>query len=828
MPPEEKATRDFRLGEWLVRPSLGRLNGPAGKVRLEPRAMEVLRCLAAHAGEVVSRQKIIDAVWQQEFVGDAAVSGAVVKLRGALGDDARSPRFIETVSKRGYRLVVGRWARPRCPRLRRRPRQRSCWQPPAGGGGGLAEPSATVTPFPGVRLEPERPVFVGREAELERLDGFLAQALAGEGRLAFVTGEAGTGKTALVEELVRRAQDAHGDLVAAVGVCSAQTGIGDAYAPWRQLLALLTGDVESGLAGGSTSAELARRLWRAAPLAAEAVVESGRDLVGTLIPGSALLARAEAAAPAGAPWLEPLRELVQRKAALPPDAALQQAAVFMQAARVLGAVARRRPLLLVLEDLHWADAGSIALLFHLGREVASHRILLLGTYRPTDVALGRGGERHPLEAVVAELRGRHGRLEVDLGQAGDRAFVDAFVDSEPNRLGEGFRESLFRQTAGHALFTVETLRTLQDRGMIVHDPEGRWVESDDLDWAALPERVEGVIAARVERLPDELRDLLAVASVEGEELHRRGAGPGAGRRTPGGHPAAQPRAREPPPPGAAPAASAPWPQVGCPSSASPTCSSSATSTAPSTRSSGSSSTRTWAPPSRRSTATTPRRSRSSWRTTSSRPGSPTRRSGTSSRPARAASTGPPTGRRSATSRGRSSCSATLRESDERDRTELALQMAIQAPLIAGVGWGHPRVGEAVERARRLVERIGDDDQRVPVLFQVATLRGAQQEHPERHRPRGALAGARRAAGGRWPGSSSPTGSSASATRGAASWRGVEPTSSEVVSLYDERRHHALAFLVGLDPAVASLTQLTHLTHHDGATSTRPGDPEPPR
>jgi len=594
--------RGFWLGDWLVQPALSRVTDSSGEVQLEPRAMDLLVYLAENACDVVSRQQIIDAVWQQEFVGDATVSGTIAKLRRALGDDARSPRYIETIPKRGYRLLpqpvdvlevaarpggafrVGEWfVEPSLNRMSKGdatveleqsmmdvllclaeragepvPRHElvdRVWrtesvseftvssriaelQEALGDGVrdpsyietvpergyrlaaavALTEPSATVTPFPAVRAQPERPVFVAREAELESLDGFLQQALAGKGRVAFVTGEAGTGKTALVQELVRRAQDAHGDLVAAVGICSAQNGIGDAYAPWRQLLALLTGDLESGVASGSMTAELGRRLWGAAPLAAEAVVESGRDLVGTLIPGAALLARAEAAAPAGATWLPQLRELVERKASLPPDAALRQAAVFMQAARVLGAVARRRPLLLVLEDLHWADAGSIALLFHLGREVAAHPILVLGTYRPTDVALGRGGERHPLEPAVAELKGLHGQVTVELGQVGDRGFVGALVDSEPNRLGEGFREGLFRQTAGHALFTVEVLRTMQDQGLIVHDPEGRWVEGADLDWGALPERVEGVIGARIERLTDQLRDLLTIASVEGKEF----------------------------------------------------------------------------------------------------------------------------------------------------------------------------------------------------------------------------------------------------------------------------------------------------------------------
>jgi tetratricopeptide (TPR) repeat protein len=485
--------------------------------------MEVLLYLAEHAEQVVSRRQILDAVWRQEFVSDATLSGTIAKLRRALADDARRPCYIETLSKRGYRLLV----RP-AEDLEQSHSSGSAVRnrgsgdaTPAGGAGPAAavavtQPSASVTSFPELRAGTERPVFVKREAELTRLDRLLEKALAGEGRIAFVTGEAGTGKTALIQEFVRRAGDADDDLVVAAGISSAQTGTGDAYAPWRQLLALLTGDVESGLASGTMLAGLGRRVWRTAPITAEAVTVFGRDLVGTLIPGAAMLTRVQAAAPVGVNWLPQLRELVQLKASLPPDAALQQGAVFMQVARVLAAVARRRPLLLVLEDLHWADAGSIAMLFHLSREITSHRILALGSYRTTDVALGRGGERHPLEPMVAELRGRQSQLMIELGEVGDRAFVDALVDCEPNRLGEEFRRRLFQQTAGHALFTVETLRSLQERDMIARDPEGRWVESEYLDWTALPERVEGVIGARIERLSEPLRELLAVAGVEGE------------------------------------------------------------------------------------------------------------------------------------------------------------------------------------------------------------------------------------------------------------------------------------------------------------------------
>jgi predicted ATPase len=166
--------------------------------------------------------------------------------------------------------------------------------------------------------------------------------------------------------------------------------------------------------------------------------------------------------------------------------------------------------------LQWADLGSISLLFHLGRQLAGNRILIVGTYRPEEVALGRDGARHPLETLVHEFQRDFGEVALNLDQAERRGFVEALLDSEPNRLGPTFREMLYRQTRGHALFTVELLRGLQGQGALIRDPAGRWMEGTDLDWGTLPARVEAVIAERISRLSEPLQAALRVASVEGE------------------------------------------------------------------------------------------------------------------------------------------------------------------------------------------------------------------------------------------------------------------------------------------------------------------------
>jgi DNA-binding winged helix-turn-helix (wHTH) protein len=96
----------FSLGEWLVQPQLNRLSRSGGDdAQLEPKMMDVLVRLARSPGEVVSREDLIDAVWPEVFISESVLTRAIAGLRRALGDDARSPRFIETISKRGYRLI---------------------------------------------------------------------------------------------------------------------------------------------------------------------------------------------------------------------------------------------------------------------------------------------------------------------------------------------------------------------------------------------------------------------------------------------------------------------------------------------------------------------------------------------------------------------------------------------------------------------------------------------------------------------------------------------------------------------------------------------------
>ena len=104
--PERPAAADFRLADWLVQPSLNRLTLDDQVVQLEPKQMDVLVYLAENAGQVVSKNDITDAVWPDLFITESVITRSIAGLRRAFGDDAKNPRFIETISKRGYRLIA--------------------------------------------------------------------------------------------------------------------------------------------------------------------------------------------------------------------------------------------------------------------------------------------------------------------------------------------------------------------------------------------------------------------------------------------------------------------------------------------------------------------------------------------------------------------------------------------------------------------------------------------------------------------------------------------------------------------------------------------------
>ena len=171
----------FRIADWLVEPSLNRISRDGASIQLELKAMDVLLCLADHAGELMDKRVLLDAVWQTEFVSDNTLTRRIAELREALGDDARNPRYIETIPKRGYRLIADVGIAEGSSRGSESRRALS----------GADETS----PYPGLSsfTEADSENFFGRDAEITAL----WRRISGH-RLLAVIGPSGAGKSSLV------------------------------------------------------------------------------------------------------------------------------------------------------------------------------------------------------------------------------------------------------------------------------------------------------------------------------------------------------------------------------------------------------------------------------------------------------------------------------------------------------------------------------------------------------------------------------------------------------------------------------------------------------
>jgi DNA-binding winged helix-turn-helix (wHTH) protein/tetratricopeptide (TPR) repeat protein len=490
------------LGQWQVEPDLGRLRSDGKEVYLRPQLMQALLLLVEQPGALVPTSLLIERVWARRFVSASVVARCIADLRHALDDNARSPAYIETLAKRGYRLAACVLP-PVTPRAQR--------------------PVVTaLQPVEKISSEPAvvrgwQDVFVGRDREMGMLAGRLQQALRGSGGAVFVTGEAGSGKSALLWEFARRATATYRELLVVSARGEARTGLGEPLGLCRDLLSLLSGDVQSRATAGELDPEQADRLWHNAPEVMQWLVDTGPALVGRLIPSGPLLERARAVAVAP-PVLKQLCKLAQAAAT---SSSGQEWSRHEQLAGLicdlLLHLAARSPLLVVLDDLQWCDTASQTVIFRLARCLARPRILLAGAFR-SGAALNARTEPNSFDDLAAELASRSDAGWVNLDQAPGREFVEALLDAEPNRLDAGFRARFTSSTAGNPLLSTELLRALQECQWIAPDARRAWQASPELDWSRVPERLDPVLSQRINRVPQRLRLLLNAAAVEGEEF----------------------------------------------------------------------------------------------------------------------------------------------------------------------------------------------------------------------------------------------------------------------------------------------------------------------
>ena len=182
--------------------------------------------------------------------------------------------------------------------------------------------------------------------------------------MAFLAGDAGSGKSSLLSAFTAQAGAERPELLVAWGLCNAFSGRGDPYLPFRQVLNALTGDVEAEWAAGTITTNQARTAWEAMPIAVSSLLKNGPDLLNMLLPLAPIQDRFASAYPAGHPLLTRLQEKAADKAQA---GQMEQSLLFEQVSAMLRRLSEQRPLIIVLDDLQWADRGSLDLLFHLGR-----------------------------------------------------------------------------------------------------------------------------------------------------------------------------------------------------------------------------------------------------------------------------------------------------------------------------------------------------------------------------------------------------------------------------------------------------------------------------
>ncbi len=315
---------------------------------------------------------------------------------------------------------------------------------------------------------------VGRESELAHLADAATRVFAGDGReVVLVSGEAGQGKTTLVAEA------AH--LLSEKGAC------------------VLFGHCEQDLA---TPYQLfAEALGHYAAHAGEA------DLRGLLETHGSELARL---APAIG---ERIADLPPSKAA---DADSERYLLFAAVPGMLASVSKDEPVVVVLEDLQWADSGSLAMLRHLTAAEQSMRLLVLGTYRDSELP------KAPLLRETLGTLWRHqgvSRVQLSgLDRQGVASLVEVAAGDSLDDFGVELAGALHAETDGNPYFVTEVLRHLRDIGAIHQNLAGRWVANGALDPSALPESVREVIAGRVVRLGPDAERMLATAAVVGREF----------------------------------------------------------------------------------------------------------------------------------------------------------------------------------------------------------------------------------------------------------------------------------------------------------------------
>jgi DNA-binding winged helix-turn-helix (wHTH) protein/tetratricopeptide (TPR) repeat protein len=408
------------------------------RIALTPKVFAVLRHLVDHPGRLVTQEELLDAIWPETYVQPEILRKYILELRKVLGDDPKSPRFIETLPKRGYRFLA-------------------------------ATEVSSLAPAPTGVSGP-----VGRDGELTALDGHLRIALQGQRRLVLVTGEAGIGKSTLLDAFEQRLAG-HDGMRIARGQCVEGFGGKEAYYPVLEAFGqLIRGPGADGII---------RILASQAPT--------------WLIQFPSLLKSEQ-------------REALQREIL-----GATRERMVREICEALELLTATDPLALVLEDLHWADPSTLDLISALARRRGPCKLLVLGTYRPVDVILLQS----PLKALRQDLVLHKLCFEIALERLTERDVAGYLAAEFPGKLPAGLAGLVYRHSEGNPLFMTAIVSDLVKSGLLIQE-EGSWRLTAPLEQIVpdVPETLHQMLEIRVERLSEIEQRVLKSASIAGRRF----------------------------------------------------------------------------------------------------------------------------------------------------------------------------------------------------------------------------------------------------------------------------------------------------------------------
>src|SRR5215469_1499546 len=410
-------------------------------VPITPKAFDVLRYLVEHTGTLVTQDELLEKLWPETYVNPELIKKYITEIRKVLGDSPQESQFIKTFPKRGYEFIAT-----------------------------VMNEDFTIP----ASEELEQKNIVGRDRARSDLDSLLEKAGRGQRQIIFVIGEAGIGKTTLVDLFLQQITPRR-EIRVARGQCVEGFGGKEAYYPVLEALGeLLRAEGEGPVSEVLTKQAPTWMIQFPSLLKPEQKSTLQREIMGGTRERM-------------------LRELCE----------------------ALEALTARDYLCLVLEDLHWSDPSTLDLISAIARRRRPARLLVLATYRPVDVALTKS----PLKDIKQDLL-VHGLCSEIALERLEEAQIAQYLNAEfgmddPSALAN----LIYRHSGGNALFMVTIVRELKKRGLL-RQSEGAWslttpVINVELD---VPETLQHLLDLQFEQLSSEEQQLLRTASVVGERF----------------------------------------------------------------------------------------------------------------------------------------------------------------------------------------------------------------------------------------------------------------------------------------------------------------------